>query len=113
MLRSLTSICLIGVVATLHASPVEAKDYRFRLFLEGVLNGVQFKEGVYTLKLESEGNPHPKAKILRNGKLLTEAPVQVRARAGERANTVMQDADGTLREIRLKSQVIIFVKEER
>ncbi len=108
MLRSFISFCLVVILATLLVIPVQAKNYRFRLSLVGVVDGVQLKQGLYTLKLESEGNPHPKAKIFQNGKLLTEAPIQVRPRANEIPNTVMQDTDGTLREIRLKKQVIIF-----
>ena len=108
MLKSFISFCLVGILATLMVSPLQAKDHRFRLSLVGVVDGVQLKPGLYTLKLESEGNPQPRAKIFRNGKLLAEAPVQVRPRANETSNTAMQSADGSLREIRLKKQVIVF-----
>ncbi len=108
MLRSFISFCLVGILATLMVSPLQAKDHRFRLSLPGNVDGVQLKHGLYTLKLESEGNPQPTAKIFRNGKLLVEAPVQVRPRANETSNTVMQSADGSLLEIRLKKQVVVF-----
>ena len=74
--------------------------------------GVQLKQGLYTLKLGSEGNPTVKAQIFRNGKPVVESSVTVRPRTNEQSNTIMQDADGTLREIRLKKQVIVFPSTE-
>ncbi len=112
MRRSFTSVCLIVIVATLLVSPIQAKDYRFRLSLGGVVNGVQLKQGLYTLKLGSEGNPTVKAQIFRNGKPVVESSVTVRPRTNEQSNTIMQDADGTLREIRLKKDVIVFPSTE-
>ena len=67
---------------------------------------------LYTLKLGSEGNPTVKAQIFRNGKPVVKSSVTVRPRTNEQSNTIMQDADGTLREIRLKKQVIVFPSTE-
>lgn len=108
MFRSFLSVLLVAFVAALLVSPLQAKDYRFQLPMSGSVEGVSLKEGTYVVKLEGGGNPHLTARIVRNGKILAETEVNVRERDGEQANTVLQDADGNLREIRLKRQVIIF-----
>lgn len=108
MPSSFISSGLTAIVALLVAIPVQAKDIRFRLAMAATVDGVELKEGHYTLKLESEGNPQLQARIFHNGKLMAEALVQVRPRAEETPNTVLQDGDGALRELRFKKQVVVF-----
>lgn len=95
------SILLLGLVV-----PAMAQEGTFRLVVPGSLHGVELKPGEYKVKVSTDSEM--KAHVMRRGKLLVECPVEVRPRDSERANTVLQNDDGSLREVRLKNDVLIF-----
>lgn len=107
MRKLMTAVLLTALVATVASSPLWAKTYSFRLSQAASINGTQLTPGAY--KLELNGNNE--ALIYRNGKLLTKATVEVKPRTnGSTRNSVLRNADGAITEIRLKKQVVVFVR---
>ncbi len=95
------------LVATVASSPLWAKTYSFRLSQAASINGTELTPGVY--KLELNGNNE--ALIYRNRKLVAKAPVEVKPRTnGSTRGSVLRKADGAITEIRLKKQVVVFVR---
>lgn len=107
MRKLMTAVLLTALVATVASSPLWAKTYSFRLSQASSINGTQLTPGAY--KLELNGNNE--ALIYRNGKMLTKATVEVKPRTnGSTRNSVLRNADGAITEIRLKKQVVVFVR---
>lgn len=100
-----TTIALV-LAATLAAGPVWAKGHSFRLIKEGHINDTYLAPGPYKLQLDGDSN----ALIYRGKKLVMKARVEVKPLKNDRIRgSVLQTADGTIREIRLKEQVVVFV----
>ena len=107
MRKLMTAVLLTALVATVASSPLWAKTYSFRLSQAASINGTELTPGVY--KLELNGNNE--ALIYRNGKMVTKATVEVKPRTnGSTRSSVLREADGAITEIRLKKQVVVFVR---
>ncbi len=107
MRKLMTAVLLTALVATVASSPLWAKSYSFRLDQASSIGGTQLKPGAYRLKL----NGNNEALIYRNRKLVVKATVEVKPRTnGSTRNSVLRNADGAITEIRLKKQVVVFVR---
>lgn len=97
----------IALVATLTAGSLWAETHSFKLLKEGTINGTALKPGSYKLELNGQGE----ALIYRNGQMVAKSRVEVRVpAAGDLRGSVLQAADGSIREIRLNKQVVVFVR---
>lgn len=107
-MRTLFTVTVaIALVAALTASPLWAKTHSFKLFRDGSLNGTELPAGTYKLELNGQGE----ALIYRNGEMLVKAKVEVKPLSNSATNnSVLQLSDGTVREIRLKKEVVVFVR---
>ena len=97
----------ISLVLALATGSLWAAPHKFKLHRGATLNGTELQAGSYELELNGEGE----ALIYRNGKMVTKARVTTKPLSnGDAPSSVLQAADGSLREIRLKEQVVVFVR---
>lgn len=107
MRRLFTVTLLLALVAALAASPLWAKSHSFKLLKDGSINGTQLAPGTYKLELNGQNE----AVIYRDGEMVVKAQVEVRpANSVVRGGSVLQAADGSIREIRLNSSVVVFLR---
>ncbi len=119
MRKLFTATFAIMLVASLVSGSVWAKsDWGFELHRTYEINGTQLKPGSYKLQL----NGNNEADIYRKGnrsignwgiskKLITTATVEVRPLGNRMAPKSMLTSGGSIREIRTKDQVIVFLSE--
>ena len=82
-----------------------AKIYRLELSRESKINETRLEAGTYTLKLNEEGE----AQIYRGGEMILKTRAQVKPLPkGLSHNTLVQDSDGTIREVRFQKDVVVF-----
>ena len=79
--------------------------HRVEIMRAATVNGVELKPGNYQLSV-ADGNT---AEIYKGKKLLVRAKVEILPLAGATPGSVTQGADGKVREIRLKSEKVVFV----
>ncbi|MBI2956079.1 MAG: hypothetical protein HYY26_02080 [Acidobacteria bacterium] len=107
MRKLFTTAVLIALVAMAAASPLRAEAHKFELTRTASLNGIELSPGSYKLKLNGEGE----ALIYRGKELVVKSRVEVKPLArGSASASVLQAADGSLREIRLNKKVVVFVR---
>ena len=108
MRKLFTAAFAIMLVTTLASGPVWAKSgWDFQLYHTRVINGTQLERGSYELRL----NGNNEAEIYRNRKLITTATVEVRPLGNRMDPKSMLISDGSIREIRTKDEVIVFLSE--
>ena len=82
-----------------------AKSYRLEVSRESKINETRLEAGTYTLKLNEEGE----AQIYRGKEMILKTRAQVKPlQKGMLQNTVVQDSDGTIREVRFQKDVVVF-----
>lgn len=102
-----TASIVIALAAALTASPLWADSYSFKLPEGGSINGTELKAGAYKLELNSQGE----AVIYRHGQVVAKAPAEVEPlNNGTTKNSILRAADGSVLEIRLKDEVVVFVR---
>ena len=106
MRRLFSTAAVLALAATLAAGSLWAETHSFKLFREGTINGTTLKPGTYKLELNGQGE----ALIYRGRQMVAKARVEVRASNGEARGSVLQAADGSIQEIRLHKQVVVFVR---
>lgn len=107
MRKAITTFLLAALVASVASIPLWAKTYSFTLNREASINGTQLAPGVYKLEL----NGKSEALVYRNGKLMAKSTVEVKPRSnGTNSRSVLHGTDGSIAEIRLKKQVVVFVR---
>ena len=107
MRRLFTAALLVALVAVLAASPLWAKTHSFKLLKDATIDGTELTPGTYKLELNGQNQ----AVISRGGQVVVKARVETRPRNGrERPGSVLQAADGSIREVRLNSLVVVFVR---
>jgi hypothetical protein len=107
MRRLAAVLVLAALVGLTAASPVWAKAYTFKLHRAGSINGTQLAAGMYQLEL----NGQEEAVISRNGERIATTRVEVKPLSnGTSGGSVLQAADGSIREIRLKDQVVVLAR---
>ncbi len=108
MRKLFTATFAIMLVASLVSGSVWAKsDWGFELHRTYEINGVQLEHGSYKLQL----NGNNEAEIYRKGKLITTATVEVRPLGNRMDPKSMLTSGGSIREIRTKDEVIVFLSE--
>jgi len=119
MRKLFTATFAIMLVASLVSGSVWAKsDWGFELYRTHEINGTQLKPGSYKLQL----NGNNEADIYRKGKrsignwgiskkLITTATVEVRPLGNGMDPNSMLISGGSIREIRTKDKVIVFLSE--
>jgi len=79
--------------------------HRVEFMRAATVNGVELKPGNYQLTMTDETT----AEIYRGKKLLVKAKVEIQPLGGATPGSVSQGVDGKVREIRLKTEKIVFV----
>lgn len=107
MHRFLATTLVVALAAAVTASPVLAKTPTFKVHVQCSINGTQLEPGTYRLKLNSSNE----AEIYRGKDKVVTAKVEVKPLTDSRnRGSVLRAADGSISEIRLKGQVVIFVR---
>ncbi|MBI4467117.1 MAG: hypothetical protein HY656_06810 [Acidobacteria bacterium] len=107
MRRLFTAALLVALVAVLAASSLWAKTHSFKLFNDATINGTELGPGTYKLELNGQNE----AVISRGGEVVVKARVETRPTKGtDQPGSVLRAADGSIREIRLNSLVVVFVR---
>jgi hypothetical protein len=99
---------ILGAIGILLTVTVAAESHRIDMLRAGILNGVELKTGQYKLVLNDEGE----AEIYRGKKLMVKAKVEILPLGGGTPGSIIQDREGTLKEIRLSEQKILFVDSQ-
>ncbi len=105
--QSVSVVTLLFGMALWFAVPASAmKMYSFTLVQSGSINGTQLEAGKYKLELTDSGE----AIVYQRGERVTSTPVEVKPLPkGSTRNSVTYKQDGTIKEVRLKKQVFVFV----
>lgn len=96
--------CVYMLVGALLAAPLWAKSARFELTQDATLNGVTLEAGKYKIEINGENEAH----IFSNGNLIVKANCEVKPLGNSIANSVRQNSDGELLEVRLKKERVVF-----
>jgi hypothetical protein len=86
------------------AGPLLGKAHQVELLKASTINGVELGAGIYKLEINGDNE----AELYRDGELLLKAKVEVKPLGGSIPNSVRQMADGTIKEIRLKNERVVF-----
>ncbi len=106
MRRLFTPVLTLALVAILAAAPAWADTFSFTLNRDGNVKGTQLAAGKYKLEI-SNGE----AVIYQGKELVAKAAVEVKPRTnGSTGTSVLQDANGTILEVRTKKQVVVFTR---
>lgn len=109
MRKLLTVTLILALAAAVSAGSLAAKsqDHSFNLAREATINGTTLVPGDYQLRLD--GNSQ--AEIYRDGALVTKANVEVKPLTNKSArNSLLFASDGSIREVRMKAKVVVFVR---
>lgn len=107
MRRLFTATLATVLVAAVAASPLLAKTHSFKLYRASSISGTQLDPGSYKLELKDQGE----ALIYRKDELVAKARVELKPLSPHQVpGSVVRTADGTIREIRLKKQVVVFAR---
>lgn len=109
MRKLFTAAIALALFVALAASPSSAlaKTHDFTLSQTAKINGTTLEAGKYKLELTGDTEAH----IYKGNELVTKAPVEVKElKNGNTQASVLQDASGNVMEIRLKKQVVVFVR---
>lgn len=107
-MRATTLSLLVLLVSTLPAATVLADGHRIELLKAGTINGVNLKAGQYQLIL----NEQEEAEIYRRKELLVTAKVEVLPIGTGTPDSISQNRDGTVKEIRLKEERVVFIDSQ-
>lgn len=81
-----------------------AKSHKVEFLSKAVINGVELDPGTYKLELNGDN----KVEIYKGKELLVSAQVKVLPLGNVYPNSVSQKTDGTVVEIRLKKERVVF-----
>ena len=103
-----TTKVLVILVLLSWFSPFEvlAESYEIEVLRAAQVNGVKLKPGKYRVTVNGDNV----AELHRRRKLLVKASVETVDLAGATPNSISQNVDGELLEIRLNDQKLVFVK---
>ena len=103
-MRKLVSAAFMAMLMVSALSPsLWAATHNFKLPAESTISGIQLRPGKYRVDLD--GN---EATIYQRGKVVARARVEVKEGRPVHRNSIVRKADGTVLEIRLKNQTIVF-----
>ena len=105
MNRKLTTLLIAFLTIAVMMGVAFSNTYKVEMLRAATVNGVELKPGNYKLSL-SDGST---AEIYKGKKLMVTATVEVQPLGGSTPGSVSQGIDGKVREIRLKSEKVIFV----
>lgn len=106
MFRLAVPLVVVALVAAVAATPVEAKTHTFKVTEPFSIAGTALQPGTYKLKLTDNGE----AEVYQAKVKLVTARVELKPRPKRiAADSVFVDSDGSLREVRLKKQIVVFV----
>ncbi len=103
-MRKLVSTAFVTMLMVSVLGPsLWAATHNFKLHFESTISGIQLRPGKYRVDLD--GN---EATIYQRGKVVARARVEVKEGRPVQRNSIVKKADGTILEIRLKNQTIVF-----
>jgi len=98
----LVTLILVGGIV----SDILAESHRIEVLREVQINGVKIKPGKYQLTLIGDHT----AELHKGKNLLVKAQVETAPLSGATPNSISQSTEGTLVEIRLSNQKVVFVE---
>lgn len=105
MRKLLVTAFVVALTAAVFSTSAVAATHKFTLSRESTVSGIQLEKGKY--KLELEGT---QATIIQKNQVVATAQVEIRDTKPANPGSVLVDADGNLKEIRLKNQVVVFTR---
>lgn len=105
MRKLLVTAFVVALTAAVFSTSAFAATHKFTLSRESTVSGIQLEKGKY--KLELEGT---QATIIQNKRVVATVQVEIRDAKPANPGSVLVDADGNLKEIRLKNQVVVFAR---
>jgi len=105
MRKLLVTAFVVALTAAVFSTSAFAATHKFTLTRESTLSGIQLEKGKYKLELNGL-----EATIIQNGRTVATAQVEIRDTKPVNPGSVLVSADGTLKEIRLKNQVVVFAR---
>ncbi len=105
MRKLLVTAFVVALTAAVFSTSAFAATHKFTLTRESTLSGIQLEKGKY--KLELNGT---EATITQKGRVVATAQVEIRDAKPANPGSVLVSADGALKEIRLKNQVVVFAR---
>lgn len=103
-MRKLVFTAFIAMLMVSVLSPsLWAATHKFELHAESTISGIQLRPGKYRIDLD--GN---EATIYQKGKVVALARVEIIEGKPVHRNSIARKVDGTILEIRLKNQTIVF-----
>ena len=104
-MRKLYAIAMVVLLAAVFTSTAVAKTHSFTVGSDSSAANLQLDRGTYKIKID--GN---QATIIQNNEVVGKVQVEVRKVKVQNPGTVLLAADGTIKEIRLKNQVVTIVR---
>lgn len=105
-MRKLYATAMVVLLATaIFTSTAVAKTHSFTVGSESTAANIQLEKGTYKIRIE--GNT---ATIIQNHVVIGEIQVEVRQAKVQNPGTILRGADGAIKEIRLKNQVVTIVR---
>lgn len=83
----------------------EVRTVNFEVPLECSINGVTLKPGKYKMKINGESE----VEIYDRKELVVTARVEIQPLGDAKSGTISRNGDGTLKEVRLKKERVVFV----
>ena len=105
MRKLLVTAFVIVLTAAVFSTSAFAATYKFTLTRKSTLSGIQLEKGKYKLELNGM-----EATITQKGRVVAKVQVEIRDAKPVNPGSVLVSADGTLKEIRLKNQVVVFAR---
>ena len=104
-MRKLYGVAMVALLAAVFTSTAVAKTHSFTVASDSAAANIQLEKGRY--KIEIDGN---QATIIQRNVVIGQVQVEVRKAKVQNPGTVLLAADGTIKEIRLKNQVVTIVR---
>ena len=105
-MRKLYTIAMVALLAAaLFSTAAVAKTHSFTVTSDSTAADIQLEKGKYKIKID--GNT---ATITQNNRVIGKVQVEVRDAKVQHPGSVLRAADGSIKEIRLKNQVVTIVR---
>jgi hypothetical protein len=104
-MKRISVLVILLCLALLIPSTAFGKTHRVQFMNDAVINGTTLDAGRYKVEVNGDNE----ALIYSGKELIAKAKVEVQPLGDATPNSVAQKADGTVIEIRLKDQKIVFV----